>query len=55
MRAEDNKCADFDPRIRPWYVSAITGPKIMVILIDISKSMMSMFPGARFRNAKVTL
>eukprot|EP01083_Nonionella_stella_P109494 319344_1 len=31
--------ADYDPRFRPWYVSAATGSKAVVILLDISNSM----------------
>lgn len=46
---------DYDPRVRPWYVSAITGNKNIIILFDISRSMTSMFPGSRFRNARTTL
>nr|XP_006811294.1 PREDICTED: voltage-dependent calcium channel subunit alpha-2/delta-3-like [Saccoglossus kowalevskii] len=33
------KCYDFDPRSRYWYVSASTGPKDIVILLDTSESM----------------
>lgn len=33
-----NTC-DFDPRIRPWYVAASTGPINLVILMDASASM----------------
>jgi len=29
----------FDPRFRPWYVSAVSGPKDVVIIIDKSGSM----------------
>jgi hypothetical protein len=50
-----NQCVDYDPRHRPWYVSAITGSKITVILFDISKTMTSLPPGARFSNSKLTL
>lgn len=31
-------CAD-DPRIRPWYVAASSGPKDVVIVLDVSGSM----------------
>lgn len=34
-----SSCRGFDPRLRPWYVSPVTGPKIIVILIDDSGSM----------------
>ena len=30
----------YDPRFRPWYVSAASGPKDVVILLDISGSML---------------
>jgi hypothetical protein len=31
--------SDYDPRFRPWYASAASGPKDVVIVIDISGSM----------------
>ncbi|XP_057289482.1 voltage-dependent calcium channel subunit alpha-2/delta-3-like [Hydractinia symbiolongicarpus] len=39
---------DFDPRIRPWYVSAISGPKDVVVILDCSTSM----KGRRFELSK---
>lgn len=33
------QCNSYDPRIRPWYIAASTGPKDVVILLDISLSM----------------
>ena len=30
---------DYDPRVRPWYVAASSGPKDVVIVIDVSGSM----------------
>lgn len=30
---------NYDPRLRPWYIDASTGPKDMVFLLDISGSM----------------
>eukprot|EP00752_Nemacystus_decipiens_P012745 g11286.t1 len=33
------ECGDYDPRIRPWYVAASSGPKDVVIVVDISASM----------------
>jgi hypothetical protein len=31
--------SDWDPRFRPWYVSAVSGPKDVVIILDRSASM----------------
>eukprot|EP00903_Cladosiphon_okamuranus_P018583 g17106.t1 len=33
------ECGDYDPRIRPWYVAASSGPKDVVIVVDVSGSM----------------
>ena len=30
---------DYDPRTRPWYVSAMSGPKDIVLVLDGSESM----------------
>lgn len=30
---------DYDPRFRPWYVSATSGSKNVIIVIDVSNSM----------------
>lgn len=30
---------DYDPRFRPWYVSATSGSKNLILIIDISGSM----------------
>ncbi|XP_013417008.1 voltage-dependent calcium channel subunit alpha-2/delta-3 [Lingula anatina] len=30
---------DYDPRTRPWYIAATSGPKHMVIIMDVSSSM----------------
>ncbi|KAI8514107.1 hypothetical protein Bbelb_084310 [Branchiostoma belcheri] len=38
------RCHDYDPRLRAWYVSATTGPKDVVIVIDSSDSM-ALHPG----------
>ncbi|KAL7479043.1 hypothetical protein ACHAW6_008953 [Cyclotella cf. meneghiniana] len=32
-------CGDFDPRYRPWFTAASSGPKDVVIVIDVSASM----------------
>ena len=31
--------SSYDPRFRPWYVSAASGPKDIVIVLDVSGSM----------------
>lgn len=35
--ASVNNCSKYDPRSRPWYVAASTGPKDVVILLEASK------------------
>ncbi len=30
---------DYDPRVRPWYVAASSGPKDVVLILDTSGSM----------------
>lgn len=32
-------CGDYDPRFRPWYVTATSGSKNVILLLDISGSM----------------
>ncbi|XP_013386854.1 voltage-dependent calcium channel subunit alpha-2/delta-2 [Lingula anatina] len=39
---------DYDPRVRPWYIAATSGPKDVVIILDCSKSM----DGEKFRITK---
>lgn len=45
---ETGKCGDYDPRIRPWYVSGSTGGKNVIIMLDVSGSM----DGVRLNLAK---
>ena len=39
LDAETGQCADFDPRFRPWYVTATSGAKNVILIIDTSGSM----------------
>ena len=32
-------CGDYDPRCRPWFVAASSGPKDVVLVLDVSGSM----------------
>eukprot|EP00934_Nitzschia_sp_Nitz4_P000711 Nitzschia sp. Nitz4//scaffold26_size159584//86339//88449//NITZ4_002497-RA/size159584-snap-gene-0.34-mRNA-1//-1//CDS//3329545100//711//frame0 len=34
-----DQCGAFDPRIRPWYVAASSGPKNIIMVLDTSGSM----------------
>ena len=36
--AQDS-CNNYDPRVRPWYVAATSGPKNVILVIDVSGSM----------------
>ena len=48
-----SQCWDFDPRRRPWFVAASSGPKDVVLVLDISQSMaQSEEKSERFRKAK---
>ena len=33
------QCVEFDPRARPWYSSAVSGAKNIILFIDISGTM----------------
>ncbi|KAL3928520.1 MAG: hypothetical protein SGARI_005010 [Bacillariaceae sp.] len=35
----ETTCGGFDPRLRPWYIAASSGPKNVILVLDISKSM----------------
>lgn len=37
-------CSPYDPRVRPWYIAASTGPKDIVFVIDKSGSMLDSKP-----------
>ena len=32
-------CGSFDPRVRPWYIAASSGPKNIILVLDTSDSM----------------
>ena len=42
---------NYDPRLRPWYISAASAPKDVVIIIDSSASMLK---SGRLHRAKAT-
>ena len=48
-----SECWDYDPRRRPWFVAASSGPKDVVLVLDISQSMAeSETREKRFQKAK---
>jgi hypothetical protein len=32
-------CGVFDPRVRPWYIAASSGPKNIILILDVSGTM----------------
>ena len=44
-------CGIYDPRIRPWFVAAASGPKDVVLVIDGRNSMVRIDGGLRVREA----
>ena len=36
---ETGKCTEYDPRYRPWYTTATSGSKNILLFIDVSSSM----------------
>ncbi len=36
---EVDNCGNYDPRLRPWYIAASSGPKNIILIIDVSGSM----------------
>ncbi len=49
------QCGCFDPRRRPWFVAASSGPKNVVIVIDVSKSMVEFGRMSMAREAADTI
>jgi Mg-chelatase subunit ChlD len=51
-------CYEYDPRIRPWYVAGSSGPKNIVMILDVSGSMkgerLSMLKEAAIRVVSTT-
>lgn len=45
------QCGTFDPRVRPWYIAASSGPKNVVLVVDTSGSMQ----GRRLQLLKIAL
>ena len=36
---QSKSCNTYDPRKRPWYIAASSGPKDIIIILDVSGSM----------------
>lgn len=53
--SELGTCEDYDPRFRPWYNSATTGAKNVILLIDKSSSMCNHLKPYRMDPAKSAL
>ena len=45
------ECSIFDPRIRPWYIAATSGPKNVILVLDVSSSMILYDRLARLKTA----
>ena len=45
---QSEQCGVYDPRLRPWYVAGSSGPKNVVLVLDLSGSMQ----GSRLSNLK---
>ena len=48
-------CYAYDPRVRPWYVAATSGPKDVILVIDVSGSMSSNNRIGLARDAAITV
>lgn len=53
--SEPGSCPDFDPRFRPWYVAASSGPKNVILIIDTSGSMREFNRLAIAKSAAITV
>ena len=41
----NGSCSSYDPRIRPWYVAAASGPKDVILILDVSGTMGALHGG----------
>ena len=48
-------CYAYDPRVRPWYVAATSGPKDVILVIDVSASMSNFNRIGLVRDAAITV
>ena len=39
---QSETCGTYDPRVRPWYVAASSGPKNVIMVLDTSRSMIGL-------------
>ncbi|KAL3827394.1 hypothetical protein ACHAXA_003128 [Cyclostephanos tholiformis] len=46
---------DYDPRRRPWFVAASSGPKDVIILIDVSQGMSNLDKMSSTKKAAITI
>jgi hypothetical protein len=52
---EKSDCPSFDPRFRNWFIAAATGPKNVVLTVDVSGSMTKFSRLQRMRDAAKTI
>lgn len=49
-------CSNYDPRLRPWFIAASSGPKDIIMIFDTSGSMLtSTFSGTRHQQVQDAL
>lgn len=46
-----SNCGGYDPRVRPWYIAASSGPKNILMILDVSGSMNNNFKLDRLKLA----